>query len=662
MKTISRTIFSVITAITAVTAPNFHINAQDTVQTEEPAGITTDFKLPFWHNTDVALLTISMPAKQKSASDAQVTISTVDGGSQLYSKNIKVKAGQHDYKLDISGIDSGRYYADIVIGSDTLRRMLRVERVNEECIPEGPVASSKLFFTPDNYLIRKQKNISFEVTHPTVTTVHNAADDGDFGCTGVFMMKHADGSWYLRLIESPYKKYQIVSDIRHEVFYKAEKPEGPWSRTDSLPSSGFLPQEEVLEDYNINAGVLEEREYPIYDPAVHGTYSLSDVRLLRHLFGGTDYGFGPAEDRTYYSVARTSSGDLVILNTDWFLKDTPFYGSDFFDNGFMTNDNFGSSWLSADGKTLYHTHGQTVRRFDPYFIHYDNLLECERHITLYSTTDGVNWKYEHVIAVEPEPFEQQYWATVSYIPDGNLFLAFIYNYNAVTGQKHVSLAYSHDGYSFLKFPDNQYFIQEQYPGDFSGEVWIGPNFFFDGNWPDGAFVQSNLFKYGNNYYQGIEGSVLPHYSPDVYFRQNNIADVTYDDIYAAFDGRGFESMPLLEEMGGREGIVDMIKSRAYSAGTISYRADGWFSAYSGKKTGRFITREIAGGRTLVANATIAPDGYLKVTATDASGRTAAEAILKEGDALDLALFTLPEGNYTLKVKMKNCRLYTISGE
>lgn len=661
MKTIRKS-FRILLAAACVAAAAISLKAQNNKSNQEADMIQTDFRLPFWHNTYEAVLTVCMPEGRAVPDEASVTILPVDGDEAVRSEEIKLKAGRHDYKVNIEGIDSGRYFADIAIGQDTLRRMLRVERVDENCIPEGPVTSRKLFFTPDDYLFEKCRNVNFEVTHPTVTTVHNAADDGDFGCTGVFMLKNEDGNWYLRLIESPYKKYQIVSDIRHEVFYKAESPDGPWSRTDSLPTEGFLPQDEVLEDYNINAGILEPRTYPVYDPAVHGTYTLADVRLMRHLFDGTDYGFGPAKDRTYYSMARTSTGDLVILNTDWFIQDNPFYGGDLFDNGFMTNDNFGSSWLSADGKTLYHTHGQTVRRFDPYFIHYDNLLECERHITLYSTTDGVSWKYEHVITVEQEPFEQQYWATISYIPDGNLYLVFVYNYNAVTGQKHVSLNYSHDGYAFHQFPGNQYFIKEQYPADFSGEVWIGPNFFFDGNWPDGKFVQSNLFRYGNNYYQGIEGSVLPHYSPDVYFRQDRIEEVTYDDIYAAFDGRGFEDMPLLDEMGGYEGIVDMIKSRAYSAGTISYRADGWFSAYSGRKAGSFTTREIAGGRAFAANATIAPKGYLKVKVIDDSGRVAAKVTLTEGDALDLPLFSLPEGSYRFKVRMKNCRLYTISAE
>ena len=630
--------------------------------TIQAAGIQADFKLPFWHNTDEAVLTICLPEGFATGSEASVTFSPAEGGEAVKCSSFRLKAGRNDYSIDITGLDSGRYFADIAIGRDTLRRMLRVERVCEECLPEGPITSRKLLFTPDDYLFEKCRNVDFEVTHPNVTTVHNAADDGDFGCTGVFLMKNEDGCWYLRLIESPYKKYQIVSDVRHEVFYKADSPDGPWSRTDTLPTDGFLPQDEVLEDYNINAGFLETRKYPLYDPAVHGSYSLKDVRLMRHMFDGTDYGFGPAQDRTYYSVARTSTGDLVILNTNWFIKDNPFYGGDLFDNGFMTNDNFGSSWLSADGQTLYHTHGQTVRRFDPYYIHYDNLQECERHITLYSTTDGVNWKYEHVICVEQEPFEQQYWATVSYVTDADLYIAIVYNYNAVTGQKHASLKYSHDGYSFHQFPGKQYFINEKWPADFSGEVWVGPNFFFDGNWPDGKFIQSHLFKYGNNYYQGIEGSVLPHYSPDVYFRQNRIEDVTYNDIYAAFEGRGFENMPLLEEMGGREGIVDMIKSRAYSAGTICYRADGWFSALSGKRAGSFTTREIAGGRTLSANATIQAGGWLKVKAIDASGRVAAETVLKEGDSLNLPLFSLPEGNWRLKAKMKRCRLYTIYSE
>lgn len=633
------------------------IHAQ-TVQQE----IQSDFRLPFWHNTDKAELTVCMPEGYGKPAEAVVTIHPLDSNVPVRQQKLPLKAGRKDYEIDITGIDSGRYFADIVIGADTLRRMLRVERVDEECLPSGPVASRKIFFTPDNYLFEKTHNVDFEVTHPTVTTVHNAADDGDFGCTGVFLMKNKDGHWYLRLIESPYKKYQIVSDIRHEIIYKAAAPYGPWTRVKSLPADGFLPQDEVLEDYNINAGILEPRRYPVYDPAVHGTYSLKDVRLMRHLFGETDYGFGPAQDRTYYSMARTSTGDLVILNTDWFLKDNPFYGGDLYDNGFMTNDNFGSSWFSADGKTLYHTHGQTVRRFDPYFIHYDNLLECERHITVYSTTDGVNWNYEHVITVEQEPFEQQYWATISYIPEGGMYIAYIYNYNAVTGQKHVTLNYSRDGYAFHQFPGNQYFIKETYPADFSGEVWIGPNFFFDGNWPDGKFIQSNLFKYGNDYYQGIEGSVLPHYSPDVYFRRDRIEDVTYDDIYAAFDGRGFEDMPLLEEMGGHKGIVDMIKSRAYSAGTISYRADGWFYVSAGRKAGSFTTRPVEGGCTLEANATIADGGYLKVTAIDASGRAAAKVTLVSGDALDLPLFDLPDGIYRLKVKMKRCRLYTFVRE
>ena len=636
------------------------LNAQFPNQPQDLTEVMTDFRLPFWRNTDKAEVTVCLPSSFGLPAKASVAIHTLESDTVLSSQEFALKAGINDYTIDISSIGAGRFFADITIGGQMYRRMLRVERYDETCLPEGPVAAKTIMFTPDDYLFAKSKNIEVEVTQAKITTVHRAVDHGCFGITGTQILKKEGGDWYVETIDSPYKKYMLVSDIRNNLYFTAPPPDGPWAPVDSLPEGNYEHQKDVLKDYSIYAGFLENKKYPLYDPAVHGTYTLKDVRLLRHMFGEADYGLGPVGERTYWSMAYTSTGDTVFLSTKPFIQDIPFYEGDLFDNGFMTNDNFGSSWFSADGRTLYHAHGQTVRRFDPYFVHYDNLLNCERYITIYSTTDGADWKCEHIIAAEPKTFDQQYWVQVSFIPSAGIYLGYVKNYSALTGTTHITLKYSHDGLVFHNFPNNSPFAIDEYPGDFWGEIYVGPNLFTYGTWPDGDYIQSYLYEYGNNYYQACEGSALQHFSADVYFRQNSFDDVTMDDLNAAFDGRRFDCMPYLEMMGGREGVLNRIKTGGFSAGTISFRADGWFYAADSKGTGKFTTRPIEGGCALSANATISEGGFLKVILFDQNGKKAGKACLKEGDALDLPLFEMPEGGCTVKVKMKNCKLYAFN--
>ncbi|MBP9987273.1 MAG: hypothetical protein KBT44_05070 [Bacteroidales bacterium] len=654
-KALCRLLSSAVIAAAAVS-----LNAQNTDYKREVNEVQTDFKIPFWRNTDKAEVTVCLPQGFTLPAKASIAIRTLGSEAPLATQEFDLKAGWNDYTIDISGIDAGRFFADITIGGEVYRRMLRVERYDETCLPAGPVATKTIMFTPDDYLFVKSRNIDIDVTQAKINTVHRAVDNGCFGVTGTQILKKKGGDWYVQTIDSPYKRYQLVCDIRNDIFYTAKTPDGPWTRIDTLPEGEYEHQKDVLKDYSIYAGFLKDKKYPLYDPAVHGTYTLKDVRLLRHMFGEADYGLGPVGERTYWSMAYTSSGDTVFLSTKPFIQDFPFYEGDLFDNGFMTNDNFGSSWFSADGRTLYHAHGQTVRRFDPYFVHYDNLLNCERYITIYSTTDGIDWKCEHIITVESEPFEQQYWVQVSFIPSADIYIAYVKNYSARTGTTHITLKYSHDGLVFHNFPGNPPFAIDDYPGDFWGEIYVGPNLFTADKWPDGDYIQSYLYEYGNNYYQACEGSALQHFSADVYFRRESFDDVTIDDLNAAFEGRDFDSMPYLEMMGGREGVVDRIKTGGFSAGTISFRADGWFYAAAGSKAGSFTTRPIGGGCALSANATIGAGGWLKASLFNESGRKVCKACLREGDALDLPLFEMPEGSCTVKVRMKNCRLFAFN--
>ncbi len=346
-------------------------------------------------------------------------------------------------------------------------------------------------------------------------------------------------------------------------------------------------------------------------------------------------------------VARTSSGKTVFLRKEPLFRDVPFYTGGTFDDGFMTNDNFGNMWISDDGKTLFIARGQTVRRFAPYDVPYDLLPNSSRILTIYSTVDGVDWKYCHSItSCGPidNSFTQQYDADIRYMPDAGLHLAFVSAYDSKSQQIYLDLKYSRDGYNFYDFTDPQPFVKTNNPSD----------------WYFGMlFTDQSVIQAGDRYYQLAYGASLPHYFAEPIFRHNKQSEVTADDYKSLFGKRRMaEQLPYFKSIGGWEGLAEHTRKGYYALGVMSYRADGWFGVQAGSSAGSFVTRAIKGGGALTVNAVVVKDGLLRVELLDAKGRVLKSADVK-GDHIKAPVFAMPDGDFRLRVTMRRADLYTM---
>ena len=91
---------------------------------------------------------------------------------------------------------------------------------------------------------------------------------------------------------------------------------------------------------------------------------------------------------------------------------------------------------------------------------------------------------------------------------------------------------------------------------------------------------------------------------------------------------------------------------------MSYRADGWVGVRAGSRRGVFVTRPIKGDGALSVNACVAKDGLLRIELLDARGRVLNTADVR-GDSIKTPAFAMPEGNFRLRVTMRNAYLYTM---
>ena len=612
--------------------------------------VQAEFRMPFYRNPEKVDVVVEV-SPEDCASEACVMLRSVETGMDYDCGTIALGAGSHTYWIEknIASLPAGRYDAFFKVGDDTLKRMLRIDRVPEPQLPDGPVCQKKMLVTPDGWLFSKTRNVDLMPGRAELVEAYNTTESVSPTALQTIdpeLYRLADGCFVVKVSEQDYVPDTVFSSPRRDVYVVGETPEGPFTVIDSLPEA--VPADAQLRMLgNLNGGYLENRKYELYDPARHGTYGLKDVRIMRHQYNFTDYGFGPSPDRSYWVVARTSTGDVVFLRDTPLFVDHPIYYGDEIDNGFMTNDNFGNSWFSADGRTLYHIQGQAVRRFYPFDTPFDVLHNAARLATLYSTTDGVNWKYEHVISPLDSPACQHYGLTVRYDEDAGIYIGYINAYDTDYQQIYLDITYSRNGVDFYRVPGSHFVRVTEKDGAFYNDMFCGVNIYRSGNWC----------------YQAVQGQAWPHFYPEAGYWKGiaGLDGFTPEVIRAEFESRNLaERFARFEEYGGYEGISESMQHPRASVGILKFRADGWYAAVAGRRTGRLVSREITGGGTLTVNADIR--GWMKVCLADESGRTIKKVRL-EGDSAAHCAFELPsEGTYKIKVRMKDADLYSLSRE
>ncbi|MBQ1168627.1 MAG: hypothetical protein II143_05940, partial [Bacteroidales bacterium] len=469
---------------------------------QRPVGdLQAEFTMPIYRNEKAAALTVVVP--ENGPKEARVEFFNPEG-NLIRTETYKLKPGTNNCPVKkIGGLAEGRYTAMIHLGDTTLKRLLRIEHIPEIEAPTEPIPYRKLIFTPDKYMFSKiSKNLKIEYSKPQIYEAVKNTDSIVVYIGGNSFYRAEDGRFIINVVANPYvERYGLYAKKPYYYTMAADKPEGPYKRIENTPKMAKGGRMNLFTGGAMMCSDHLDGKYELYDPAKHGTYKLTDIRIAQQI-NPKDFGCVQAGYRTYWAYATTSTGDTVFLSDKPVFQDIPVYKPDQWDNGFTTNDNFGNSWLSEDGKTLYIARGQTLRRDAPYDLPYD--MVDTRVLTVYSTQDGKDWKYLHSFTSDGErdtPYTQQYGARICKRPDAGLYLVFVEHFVGDMQQSSLDLDYSRDGVNFYDAPGDGPFLYTDNLDDF----YFGGLYNFD----------TDIVQNGNNYYQMVaQVMTWPHFFPE----------------------------------------------------------------------------------------------------------------------------------------------------
>ncbi len=612
--------------------------------------IAADFHLPVYRNAQKADLTLHAVNSPITPLKGTITIKSPDGKT-VRTMNVSWKHGQNNIIIDdIGGFSPGRYMATLTTEAGKMSRLLRIEKSPEIAAPAAPLQMSgkKLFFTPDKFTFSAFDNLSVVIGKTEVFKHTQTPSPDTLVMSATNMFKTKDGRYAISVIDRPYKSSRGKnSTIRHLV---SDSILGPFIEVEKRPAAA--PKFSPLKEFHKNnfRRTSHNKKLELYDPAVHGKIELTKLSY-HYNYAEEDLGCIIAAPRHYYVIGTTKNGKQVVMNKNHIFYDHNYFGENDFDNGFMTNDNFGGMWLSPDGKECFWAQGQTVKRSAPYSIEYDNLPTAARLLTVYSSTDGINWQLRNVMSVPDETDSisaQHYGAHVLQLAHGDLFIAEMFNYDAVAQQIYIELIYSRDGVNFHRFDDRTPFIRGKDP-----DSWYYGH----------IFTNYNYIKEGNYYYQQASYCTPnPHFYWEVVSNIPNNAAARGEMFRNRFVERDIKNWPFFDKVGGFEGMAEYTRKGFYASGVVRFRADGWFGVRAQDSTGTFSTNLLNAKGKLTANAEIAENGFIKFKICTPDGKVVEEKTVK-GNSLNLPVFDkLPDGNFFIKASMKNAMLYTLNFE
>jgi len=175
--------------------------------------------------------------------------------------------------------------------------------------------------------------------------------------------------------------------------------------------------------------------------------------------------------------------------------------------------------------------------------------------------------------------------------------------------------------------------------------------------------QNGNYVVGNNVYSFVNfiGST-PHFIAEITPQFDDLSQVSGAVVRRRFAGRGLDTRwPFFKSIGGWEGIAEMTRRHTNSCAVLESRMDGWFGLDAKDEVATVESRRFtAPGSAMLANATIGAGGFVEFQLTDADGKVIDSRKLESGDALELPVFDkLPEGEFKLKILLKNAKLYTV---
>lgn len=646
-----------------------------------------EFRLPVYEDQKVACLHLFNTRKDKMPHTIGLTLTERFSGTVIEPlRQIDLAFGENRIEFQLGALQDGSYIAtvgDFASGKASgkrasFRRLLRVQHsvpFKRQEIYE--MAGKKMFFPDDHYLasfrnleFRSCKGRAIEVVKPTL----RSADFTQLGLRVYFdeddqlnVLCHRLNRGWMR---EKKRRCFLATATSEKLDDWVVKP---------LPGSPAIPpQGDAVWDEAPPAAMPDWRAKRIgskpialrfYDPAKDGEVKLNQVGMRRITRGAegsvmrrTDLDWSTINPQrgSTWPIWFKAPGVGLVLTRESLLQDMPILVDDLEDPK-ATNDNWAGQYLSDDGKTLFYMHANVLRRFRPFNAPWDNLARCSRILTVYRTSDGVNYERSHMALPDEmdPPASQHYGGRIRRALDGNgLKIAHIARYRAYTQQIDEVVAYSWDWMHWRRCADRGVLAANGPHGSWNaGHVWLG-----------GSAVQRN----GKVYH-------LIHRAAGVYHFQSEIVnggtDETIKRVTGAwmkdrFQPRELEQCPLFEKFGSWDKLAAHTRNTGVGVGVLVYRKDGLFCLEAKQQEGEFLTLPIAAAGPLQVNAVIDEDGSVQIELTDVDGKTlpayssSNTILLKAGDYMDREMSfggqkQLPQGKFRIRTRMRNARLFTL---
>ncbi len=561
---------------------------------------------------------------------------------------------------------AGEYVAHVVEDAErhgSLRRLLRYQprQAVPKCADGTDMRGNTLFFPDGHYFAQSSGIVHTSAVaegykaskdHTTPGNVAQYADRIAILDGKLAVAYHTNDNYFHT---SSIKKYYTTASL-DDLSHWSEPVEGPLPK-EALHPGAPLAGPGQKDDRWAKPGPDGKIHYRLYDPDRDGPADLSQIEIyyipwmLAGTSGGADLpdfeGVTPVRRYTW-PLWNKAPGEGYIMTKEPLLTDG-LSGAEF-ESPTDSNDNFAGQWLSDDGKTLYYVRGRILRRYPPYNVPFDNGRDIVRMLTVFKTTDGVHYE-KRAIALPDHldvPGTQHYGARIFKVEGGHGLLgAYVMRYYARDQRIALELAYSWDGLNWERFSGQPIFADNGGHEDFNAGYIGGP---------------ADAITYGGKTY------ILPHGCSNVY---HMIAELIWDRpdqatmptgaVKAYFENsRDMTKWPLFKRFKNWDELADRLHNPVMSASVLVIRKDGYFCAEAGPEGGSFTTVPMRLAGTLSVNAKTADGGSLKLEVVRPDGSVTA-IVATHGDLLDKPLVKdLRDGIYSLRVTLKNAKLYTIS--
>ena len=412
-----------------------------------------------------------------------------------------------------------------------------------------------------------------------------------------------------------------------------------------------------------------ERKYRYYDQDRDGKVDLSEVQVRwSGVTRNVKWGEVEIPFRSRSAVWEKNDGTSLILSEPITI-DKHLFGPDEIGTWMDSNDNFGDPRLSRDGTALRCYQTRLIPRYDPFRIHYDNIL-CNRIMVTWSTNDGLNWTptFFDVPTLNDPPATQHYGVDIWWEEDKRLELAYHRIYDVEMQRVYTELAYSRDGILWNRIDNGLPFLNNGKLGE-----W---NFGYSMTTGGRTRNRTRLQGLDGYYYEPMMGINVLHFMFLAVINKDDRTFITPDYYKNRFDGRmtgekGVQTSPIWDWYGSWEKIAEETKKQRIAPGLMRYRADGWVSAVPVKRRGFIKSKVLISNKGLHLNAKTAPDGFVRIEVLDEHGNfldnySGPNAARFSGDNVSAELrwsqgqvSRLPDSTFRLLITLEKAELYTL---